>query len=69
MGCSHAQKNPNNHRRRNKSLGEGNWGEINGKSADGAALLPLASLLQWLCSEVNRYFPGESNLGGGTLEM
>lgn len=40
-----------------------------GKSTDGAALLPLASLPKRLCFEVNRYFPGESNLGGGTLEM
>lgn len=49
-----------------KATGE----KLIGNRADGAALLPLASLPEWLCFEVNRHFPGEpKNLRGRTREM
>ena len=40
-----------------KATGE----KLMGKSTNGAALLPLASLSEWLCFEANRCFPGEPN--------
>lgn len=69
MGYSHTRKNPYNHHCHNKSLRDGNWGEINGKKYRWGALLPLAPLPEQLCFDVNRYFRGEPNLGEGTLEM
>lgn len=52
--------------RHRKSLSEGKWGEINGKSTDGAARAP------WLPfqKQVGRSFArGEPNLGGEALGM
>lgn len=59
MGCSLGQKNPNNHHHRNKSLSEGNQGEINGKTYRQGCPVPLVLHLEWIGSEGNRCFPGE----------